>query len=117
MAENKDNILRQVSYDIEHGFGSISETFQQAKKILNSITYNDTKEWLERHKSRQTKPYKGFNSYVAPHALYEIQLDIMDMTASASLNHGFRYAVVAIDIFSKYIWAVPIKDKKSLKSQ
>ena len=53
---------------------------------------------------------------MVPHVLYEIQLDIMDMTASASLNHGFRYAFVAIDVFSKYIWAIPIKDKRPQES-
>jgi len=105
-----------VYYDVERGFGSINATYQEAKRLLNSITYNDTKEWLEKQKSRQTKPYKGYNSYVAPNALHEIQFDIMDMTASASLNNGFRYGFVAIDVFSKYIWAVPIKDKKPQES-
>ena len=115
-AEEKHKVLRQICYEVERGFGSIADTYKEANKLLNSITYNDTEEWLERQKSRQTKPYRGFNSYVAPNALHEIQIDIMDMTASASLNNGFRYAFVAIDVFSKYIWAVPIKDKKPPES-
>ena len=84
----------------------LMKRINKLKKLLNSITFNDTKEWLERQKSRQTKPYKGFNSYVAPNALHEIQCDIMDMTASASLNNGFRYAFVAIavlvNIYGRY---------------
>ena len=57
--EDKDTIIRDVDYDADTGFGPINDTYQQAKKILNIITYNDAKEFLERQKSRQTKPYKG----------------------------------------------------------
>jgi hypothetical protein len=113
---HKASVLRQVYYDSENGFGSINETFKQAKKILNTITYNDTKEFLEKQKSRQTKPYRGFNSYVAPNALHEIQVDISDFTASASANDGYRYAFVAVDIFTKFCHAVPIKDKRPEES-
>ena len=98
--EDKDKIIRGVYYDADTGFGSINETYQQANKILNSIAYNDVKEFLQRQKSRQTKPYRGFNSYLAHEPLQEIQIDIMDMTASGALNDGFRYAFVAVDIFT-----------------
>ena len=114
--EDKDKIIRGVYYDADTGFGSINETYQQANKILNSITYNDVKEFLQRQKSRQTKPYRGFNSYVAHEPLQEIQIDIMDMTASGALNDGFRYAFVAVDIFTKLRHAVPIKDKEPEES-
>ena len=109
--EDKDKIIRGVYYDADTGFGSINETYQQANKILNSITYNDVKEFLQRQKSRQTKPYRGFNSYVAHEPLQEIQIDIADFTRSADVNDGFRYLFVAVDIFTKICHAVPIKDK------
>ena len=114
----KDSVIRGVYYDVEHGFGSIQATYQDAKKILNTITYDDVKNFLERQKSRQTKPYRGFNSYVAPHALYEFQCDLAVYTSSAADkdNNGFKYLFIAIDVFSKYIWAVPIKDKRPPES-
>ena len=99
----KDKIIRQIYYDADSGFGSISETHREAKKILNTITYNDVKDFLERQKSRQTKGYTGFNSYVADKPLAETQCDIADFTASGALNNGFRYLFVAVDIFSKNI--------------
>ena len=103
-AGEKHTILRQAYYDIEHVFGSIQTTYKDAKKLLDSITYNDTKEWLERQKSRQTKPYRGFNSYVAPNALHEIQIDLAVFTDSSKDNNGYKYLFVAIDVFSKYIY-------------
>ena len=112
----KDTIIRQVYYDTDTGFGNISETYHNAKKILNTIKYNDVKDFLERQKSRQTKPYRGFNSYVAHEPLQEIQIDIADFTASADVNDGFRYLFVAIDIFTKLCHAIPIKDKQPAES-
>ena len=68
---------------------------------------------MGRQKVRQFKAYRGFNSYVATEPLQELQIDIADFTASGALNDGFRYAFVAIDIFTKFCHAVPIKDKKT----
>ena len=45
--ENKEQILRTMYYN-EDGFGSINDTYKQAKKQLNSITIEDTKQWLEK---------------------------------------------------------------------
>ena len=112
----KDKIIRQVYYDADTGFGSINETYRDAKKILNTITYNDVKDFLERQKSRQTKGYRGFNSYVADKPLEEIQIDIADFTASGALNNGFRYLFVAVDIFTKKAHGVAIKDKQPTES-
>ena len=39
------------------------------------------------------------------------QLDLMDMQGLASDNDGFRYVLTAIDVFSRYAWAAPIKSK------
>ena len=112
----KDRIIRTVYYDSDTGFGSISGTYHDAHKILNTITYNDVKDFLERQKSRQTKGYRGFNSYVAHEPLQEIQIDIADFTASGALNDGFRYLLVAVDIFTKKAHGVAIKDKQPAES-
>ena len=73
-------------------------------------------DFLNRQKARQTKAYRGFNSYVAKEPLQEIQVDIADFTRSAEVNDGYRYAFVAVDIFTKICHAVPIKDKKPAES-
>ena len=83
---------------------------------MNIITYNDVKECLERQKSRQTNPYKGFNFYVAHEPLQEIQLDIADVTRSVKENDGYRYCFVVVDVFTKFCHAIPIKHKKPNES-
>ena len=39
--------------------------------------------------------------------------DLVDMQAFSSFNKGFKYILTVIDVFSKYAWVVPIKDKSA----
>ena len=83
---------------------------------MNSITLEDTKKWLEKQKVRQTKPYQGFNSYVAGAPLQEIQIDIADFARSASENDGYRYCLVGVDVFTKILWGVPVKKSNQVSA-
>ena len=38
--------------------------------------------------------------------------DSADMQLISKFNKGFRFLLCLIDIFSKYVWIVPLKDKK-----
>ena len=40
--------------------------------------------------------------------------DLADMQLISKFNKGFRFLLCAIDIYSKYAWVVPLKDKKSV---
>ena len=35
------------------------------------------------------------------------------MQTFSSFNEGFKYILTVIDVFSKYAWAVPMKDKSA----
>ena len=37
--------------------------------------------------------------------------DLADMSSLASHNDNYKYLLTVIDVFSKYAWAVPVKDK------
>ena len=39
-------------------------------------------------------------------------VDLADMQLISKLDKGFRFLLCVIDIFSKYTWIVPLKDKK-----
>ena len=36
------------------------------------------------------------------------------MLLISKFNKGFRFLLCVIDIFSKYVWIVPLKDKKGV---
>ena len=40
--------------------------------------------------------------------------DLADMQLISKFNKGFRFLLCVIDIFSKYAWVVPLKDKKGV---
>ena len=39
-------------------------------------------------------------------------VDLADMQSLSKYNRGIKYLLCAIDLFSKYVWIVPIRDKK-----
>ena len=40
--------------------------------------------------------------------------DLVEMQKFAKLNKGYRYLITCIDIFSKFAWFIPLKDKKGI---
>ena len=111
--ESKESTIKKVYENTASGYGSVRDTYQQANKINPGIRYVDVKQYLDKHQHRQTRfKYKGSNSFVSPHALFEIEADLIDMTKKAEENDGYRYALVAIDNFTKFAHAVPIKSKQ-----
>ena len=41
-------------------------------------------------------------------------VDLADMQSLSKYNRGIKYLLCAIDLFSKYTWVIPIKDKKGM---
>ena len=66
----------------------------------------------ELHKSiirkfKKRKVYSGFKDNIWG-------ADFADMQLISKFNKGFRFLLCIIDIFSKYAWVVPLKDKKGI---
>ena len=40
-------------------------------------------------------------------------VDLVDMQSLSKYNKGIKYLLCAIDLFSKYAWVVPLKDKRN----
>ena len=58
-------------------------------------------------KSRNWKVYSGFTDNIRG-------ADLADMQLISRFNKRFRFLLCVIDIFNKYAWAVPLKDKKGV---
>ena len=56
-------------------------------------------------KFKRRKVYSSFR-----HNIWGV--DLADMQSLSKYNKGIKYLLCAIDLFSKYAWVVPIKDKK-----
>ena len=40
--------------------------------------------------------------------------DLADVQLISKFNKGFRFLLCVIDVFSKYAWVTPLKDKKGV---
>ena len=115
----KEQIISNVYYDVKNGFGSIQDTLKQAKTKDPTITRVDVTNFMRKQPNKQIRNYRGSNSYTAPFARFEYQIDIMDMvpltrdpeTKIPKKKTEPRYALVVIDIFSKLANAVPMENK------
>ena len=56
-------------------------------------------------KFKKRKVYSGFKDNIWGS-------DLADMQLITKCNKGFRFLLCVIDIFRKYAWVVPLKDKK-----
>ena len=109
----KEDIISNIYYDLETGYGSIKNTFEQATQKDKSITLDDVQKWMKQQPNKQRKAYRGSNSYTAPFARFEYQIDIMDMVNLQKSATQPRYAIIVIDLFSKLGDALPMNNKDS----
>lgn len=110
---SKEDTIDRIYHDVITGYGSVRDVYKQAVEKNPSITYKDVKQYMDKLTSRQVKfTYKKYNTYVPSKFLEEMQCDLADFTKTAEENDGHRYAFCAIDVFSRYAWAIPIKSKK-----
>ena len=107
---DKNKIISDIYFD-RSGFGSIATTFKDAKAKDKSIALADAKAWFEKNIDRK-KPMSGVNSFIAPYAYFEYQIDVLFITNNDLDNQKFRIGLVVIDIFSKFAVVVPIKSKQ-----
>ena len=56
---------------------------------------------------KKRKVYSGFRDNIWG-------ADLADMQLISKFNKGFRFSLCVIDIFGKYSWVVPLKDKKGV---
>ena len=104
---SKEQILAETYYDERQGFGSIEHTLKRAREKDATITRADVKEFLDKQEVKQQRKPTQVNSFVADLPRQEFQVDLADF----GLHARPRYCFVAIDIFSKKLFALPLRAK------
>ena len=109
MAAERQSTIKQVYEDPRTGFGNLAETLKLARQRDPNITREDVKKFLDGLITREDRPQRGYNSYVPPEPMHQLQVDLADMGSFA--RGPYPYMLVAIDTFTKKATAVPMKDK------
>jgi len=103
----KQEIISEVYNDF---YGSIANTFKDAKKRDPSITLADVKAFFSSNFVRKGN-LRGNNSYVAKRPHQEYQLDLFFINESE--DQEFSTGLLMIDIFTKFMTVVPVKTKQA----
>ena len=56
---------------------------------------------------KRRKVYSSFRDKISG-------VDLADVQSLSNYNKGIKYLLCAIDLFSKYAWVVPLKDKRGI---
>ena len=101
--------------ELPASFGGVTSL---TRALKGKVKKNDIKKWLEMKDSYTLhKParYNFSRNRVIVGGLNEqFQADLVDMQSLSELNDGYKYLLTCIDVFSKYAWAIPLKDKTGL---
>ena len=89
---------------------------KRARELGYHITLKDCRRFLaslpsytENRPARQRYPRNKIQAHFCGHV---VQIDIMDMQKVAEENDDYRYVLVAYDTFSKYLWTLPLPNRK-----
>jgi transposase InsO family protein len=113
-----DDYLPSIYYDPKRsgGFGGVGRLYQDVKKEGKfKISRKEIKEWLMKQDAYTLhKPMRRHfkrNRVIVGGIDQQWQMDLADMQSMQKFNDGYRYLLVCIDVFSKYAWVVPLKNK------
>ena len=107
--------LRDIYYDPSAGYQSAERLYQKAKERSLGVSRLAVREWLKtqdtytRYKSiaRKHRYRKTFVRDLAD----QVQLDLVDMGKYGSKNKGYRWILTAVEILSRYAFAIPVHRK------
>ncbi|GFU79813.1 uncharacterized protein F54H12.2 [Trichonephila clavipes] len=112
--------LKQPQTFVPNSFGGVEALHRSVK---GKYSKKDVKHRLSQkdaytlHKPVQHSKFQRNRVFVSD-IDRQFQADLVDMQSLAEFNKGYKYLLTCIDLFSKFAWAVPLKDKfeKSVKS-
>ena len=119
MDEEQKNRLHQLySTASDPGsYGGVNRLYRRAKEVGLNVTKKDVTNYLKNIYAYSL--HKPARKHFARNPTYvgcidrQWQADLADMKDLSRKNNGYKYILTVIDCFSKYAWAIPIKDKTS----
>ncbi|GIY08661.1 hypothetical protein CDAR_418161 [Caerostris darwini] len=85
------------------------------RAVGKQVKTKDIKQWLETkdsytlHKPARRNFKK--NRVIVGGIDEQFQADLLDLQSIKQFNNGYKFLLTCIDVFSKYAWAIPLKDK------
>jgi transposase InsO family protein len=101
---------------IENLYPAKAKLLKIAKESRPEIKANEVNDFLDAKQSyqllKESKKLKANTGHVVAYRINEIwQIDIFDMTRYAGSNKGYKYMFACMDVFTRYGYIVPMKNK------
>ena len=115
---NKEEIISEAYYN-DIGLNSIEKLYFKLKdnRRLPLITRKDIQQFLDKQATyQQHKTVRRKIIYfpiVSPGINHNLQIDLADFSDISNMNDNVKYLIVIVDVFSRYAWVFPIKNKSS----
>lgn len=114
-----NRILNELYYSFQSNaaYTGKERLYQVAKQKDNSITRKQVNDWLSSELPYNLHRPVRLNFKTRPIIVHGIdehwQLDLVDLKKLSRFNSGFKYLLVCIDVFSKYVWVEALKTKSA----
>ena len=96
-------------------FGGVNRLLESARKHEMKVNRNQVETFLKKHEAytlhRPARRRFQRNPTIVGGIDHQWQADLLDMGSLSKVNAGYRYLLSIIDCFSKYAWAIPLKNK------
>ena len=117
-----EKYLRQIYLDPSHpgSFGSALQLYKNVKKEGRyNISHSKIKKWIQKQESysRNKKVTRQFKRgrVIVEGIDDQFDADLASLIDYSETNDGYKYLLVVIDIFSRYAWVQPLKDKSAVE--
>ena len=113
----RKRMLRDIYYDPAHpaGLGTAEKLFQAGRKKDKYLTREEVQKWISKQRAHYlSKTVRKFprRKVLVRGIRHQYQADLMDFSAIANYNFGYKYVLTVIDCFSRKAFALPLKSKK-----
>lgn len=106
--------IEKLFFDPKVGFTSFEAFYQKVKDEGINVSKPLLKSWYESQEvnqlSKQVKP--EYHKIISPYnSVGVVQIDLMDISKISRQNKGYKFILNCIDIYSRYVWSYPLKNK------
>ena len=114
VVQTKNDILRKIFKDPKLGLFSADKIAKRIQRDYPQISTRDIQKFAERQATTQINKdiRRGeYDRIIAFHPNDCWQADLLSVFKTAKVNKNYRYILNVIDVYSRYLWSVPLKSK------
>ena len=109
-----EKLLNVLYYSPSTGISSVKKLYEKVKQ--RGITFQQVKDYISKQETHQIfkkQPRsKNYFPIVAKYKNEVLQIDLADMSNISSVNDGVKFLFIAIDVFSRLAYVIPLRNKK-----